>query len=478
MAEFYQNTEIRDKEVLLGEPSPENILLLRQERLLPLPTLLTVDQSSPYYHEENKGSIFYAESWALTHYLRIKDVQEKTEHLTDYAKLVSQNVDSVTAATRAFGDLKQLQAALEKYVGQARFFQFKAPIVAEVDDTTFNVKTLSQSQADAVRADFLAYDQREKDARTLLERVLHDDPSNASAHETMGYIEFRHGNLEEARKWYEQAVKLDSQSFLADYYFAAITMNSGQLNSENKSQVEDSLRRAIKLNPSFAPSYEQLAVLYGMRRENLEEAHKLVLNAVQLDPSNLHYRLNTANILLQMERPKDAVAVLQNAKGLAKTPAEVDSVQQLLESAQHYQAEREQMQQADQSTQGLRSTFPSGQSSAAAEKAVGQEPDSDSQVNAPPKEEPRGPRHGVKGTIKDVRCSQPAIMELRVAVDGKVLSLHSNNYFKIQYTAVNFTPAGELHPCTDLDGMKAHVEFFEASGKSAEGQIFSIELSK
>src|SRR5208282_2514107 len=31
-AEFYQDTEIRDKEVLVGEPSPENIRLLRQER--------------------------------------------------------------------------------------------------------------------------------------------------------------------------------------------------------------------------------------------------------------------------------------------------------------------------------------------------------------------------------------------------------------------------------------------------------------
>jgi len=26
--------------------------------------------------------------------------------------------------------------------------------------------------------------------------------------------------------------------------------------------------------------------------------------------------------------------------------------------------------------------------------------------------------------------------------------------------------------------MKAHVEFFEAAGKSTEGQVFSIELSK
>jgi hypothetical protein len=37
LAEFYQNTEIHEKDVSLGEPSTENILLLRQNRLLPLP---------------------------------------------------------------------------------------------------------------------------------------------------------------------------------------------------------------------------------------------------------------------------------------------------------------------------------------------------------------------------------------------------------------------------------------------------------
>ena len=467
LAEFYQNTDIRDKDVALGQPSPENLFILRHERLLPLATLLTIDQSSPYYHEGNKGSIFYAESWALTHYLRVKERQENSHRLDAYVELVSQKVDAVTAATRAFGDLKQLQAALEKYVAQAVFYEFKGPLATEVDEAAFKVQSLSPAQADAVRADFLVYDQRTKDARTLLEQVLRDDPSNASAHETMGYLEFRQGNLAEARKWYEQAVKLNSQSFLAYYYFAAITMNAGQLDSDNKSQVENSLRTAIKLNPSFAPSYDQLAVFYGMRHENLDEAHTLVLNAVQLDPGNLHYRLTTANILLQMQRPADAIAVLQNASSLAKTPDEVSSVQNLLEAAQQYQASREQLEQP-RATQGIQPTA-QGQSSAQATLGNAKQP-------AP--EEQHGPRHGVKGTIKDVQCSLPAIMELKVEGDGKMLPLHSNNYFKIQFTALNFTPGGELHPCTDLEGMKANVEFFEISGKSSEGQIFSIELRK
>jgi tetratricopeptide (TPR) repeat protein len=464
LAELYQNTEIRDKEILVGEPSAENRMLLLQNRLLPLPILLTVDSTSPYYHEESKGSVFYAESWALTHYLTVKDDHEKTHHLTDYAAAVSGGVDSVTAATRAFGDLKLLQAALEKYIGQGAYYYSKAASI-DVDDSAFKIQPLSPAQVDATRADFLAYSGRVSDARSLLDEVLREDPQNALAHETMGYLEFRQGHLNEARKCYEQAVGLDSQSFLAHYYFAAISMNQGQLSVDAERQVESSLRTAIKLNPSFAPSYDQLAVFYGMRRRNLEEAHTLCLNAVQLDPGNLHYRVNTANILLEMERGTDAIAVLTNAMSLAKTPDQVASVQNLLESARQYQSAREQEQQSTPAIPPAVSQTQSAQAMSSIAKPA-----------AP--EEPHGPRRGMKGTIRKVHCSQPAILELTVEGDGKTLSLHSNNYFKIQFSALGFTPSGELHPCTDLEGMKAHVEFFEATGKSVEGQISSIELSR
>src|ERR1700735_3768368 len=62
LAEYYENTDIRERDVLLGQPSPGNLEVLRENRLMPLATMFTIDHSSPYYHEENKGSIFYAES--------------------------------------------------------------------------------------------------------------------------------------------------------------------------------------------------------------------------------------------------------------------------------------------------------------------------------------------------------------------------------------------------------------------------------
>src|SRR5450631_1029552 len=124
LAEFYQNTEIHEKDASLGEPSTYNILFLRQNKLLPLATLFTVDHTSPYYHEENKGSIFYAESWALTHYIEIGDFPTKAHRMSDYLTLVSQHVDPVTAATRAFGDLKKLQDELESYIRQSSGFRY------------------------------------------------------------------------------------------------------------------------------------------------------------------------------------------------------------------------------------------------------------------------------------------------------------------------------------------------------------------
>jgi hypothetical protein len=72
--------------VSLGEPSRDNILLLRESRLLPLATLFTVDDKSPYYHEENKGNIFYAESWALLHFIQVKDRQDNTSRLSQYGE--------------------------------------------------------------------------------------------------------------------------------------------------------------------------------------------------------------------------------------------------------------------------------------------------------------------------------------------------------------------------------------------------------
>jgi len=468
LAEFYENTDIHEKEVALGQPSFQNLQLLRENRMLPLATLFAVDTNSPYYHEENKGSIFYAQSWALTHYLFIKDNKEKTSHIADYMELLAKNVDAVTAATRSFGDLKQLQSTLEGYIRQENYTFFHGPVSTDEDNSTFKVRGLTLAQADAVRADFLAYNERVADARPLLDHVLQEDPQNVSAHETMGFLEFRAGHLDEARKWYEQAVKLDSQSYMAHYYFAAISMNAGASPGDD-AQVEASLRAAIKLNPSFAPPFERLAAFEGMRRRNLDEAHMMALRAVQLDPGNVSYRMTAASVLMQMDRGTDAVAVLHEALRIAKSPAETVIVQNSLTQVEKYATAREQRtEQSRRLTEELKANVEANAAPAG---------ESNANTEAPEEELPKGPHRFVVGTLQNVHCHAPGI-DLTVAAKGKTMALHSGNYYKIGFTALGFMPQGELNPCNDLEGMSAKVEYVEFSTKPTAAYVVGIELHK
>jgi len=334
LAEFYQNTDIYDKEVLLGQPSKNDVLYLRQNQLLPLATLLKVDHSSPYYHEEQKGSVFYAQSWALTHLIEVTDRQKNTHRLTDYAQFLIKGEDPVTAAQYAFGDLNQLERSLQYYVRQNEFASFRMNSGFTADVASFQSRPASIPEVDAVRADILIHTDRPKEAEALLETSLRDDPNNALAHEAMGLLKFRERDIPAARKWYGEAVKLDSHSYLAHYYFASMTMQSGD--KDHDAEIESSLRTSIQLNPAFAPSYDTLAAFYAQRNQKLDEAYMLYIQAIQLEPENLYYRLNAASLLTQQKQYAKAIAILKMALPIAKTQTQEEMVQSRIDQLQKF----------------------------------------------------------------------------------------------------------------------------------------------
>jgi tetratricopeptide (TPR) repeat protein len=468
LAEYFENTDIHEKDAYMGEPSREDIMLLRQNKLIPIETLLAVNVESPYYHQEAKGSIFYAESWALVHMLQVAAETLHSQSMAAYVEMVSRHVDPVTAGERAFGDLHQLQKTLELYISRFSFSYLKVVVAQDVNEPSFPAKTVPLPEADAIRAEFLAWNDRGKDARALLDTVLQQDPKNVSARETMGLLEFRAGNLESARKWYEQAVQLDSQSYLARYYYAAISMHSGAAVAPG--QIEANLQAAIRLNPEFAPAYDALAMFYGMRREKLDQAHLMNLRAVALDPANLDFRLNTAMVLEEQDRYKDAVAVLKSSAGVAKTPEEAATLQARIKQAQDNQAKQTPAQAAG--SQGAGQARP---------EYTGEHPTTKTINLPPPKhptETPHGPRQTAQGLIQNVTCTDPTEMELKVEEGGKSVALYTNNYYDIPFSASNFTPLGDIHPCTDLNGAKASIQYFATADKTIDGQILSIALTK
>src|SRR6185437_2856271 len=163
------------------------------------------------------------------------------------------------------------------------------------------------------------------DATALLQSVLQRDPDNVAARETLGFIAMQQGQFPAALQWYTQAVGLNSQDFLAQYYFAAMTQQNAGADAAAAGRVEASLRTAIKLNAAFAPAYDRLAVAEVQHGGDLADARRQELEAIQLDPSQFVYRLNLALVLINMRSADTlnaAAQVLHNAQPLASTPAE------------------------------------------------------------------------------------------------------------------------------------------------------------
>src|SRR5205085_9547347 len=87
LAEFYGNTRFDKTKIYVGNPTPSASVLL-QKPLIPLEKLLDVDQASPSYHDEDKVHIFYAESWAMIHFLMLAPQMDHGKRLKQFFTLL------------------------------------------------------------------------------------------------------------------------------------------------------------------------------------------------------------------------------------------------------------------------------------------------------------------------------------------------------------------------------------------------------
>lgn len=491
LAEFYQNTDILGKAASLGQASVYAIQTLREKKLIPIRELLTIDASSPYYHEEDKGTVFYAESWALVHLILTTDAANHTHRLQAYWMETAAGKDSVTAAQDAFGDLDTLNKQLGQYAGRLSYGYFHLALPSTVQDSAFQVQPISVEDADAIRARILIDNGREAEAEVLLESTLKADPTNARAMAAMGYADELAHKMADAEHWYGEAVKANPNDYLSQYRYAQVILRNAD--QARESEVEPALQKAISLNPRFAPSYDLLAHFYQTHQLKLDKVHMLEVQAVSLEPGNLNFRLHTAAELAAQSDYANALQVLQVARHIARNPSEVAMVDFEMDRIRKVQAmvERQQAQAAQQAaapneTFDQRNTVP-GQSPAAVPfqgitmiSQNGSQPAISILQTAPslPMEDPTGPEHTLEGRITEVKCYDPALMIVELDVHGKQVLLYRNNYFKVKYSTLGWAPEGALHPCTDLSGKRAVVQYSEVANTDAIGQILALQLLK
>jgi tetratricopeptide (TPR) repeat protein len=321
LAEYYSTfTMTDDQKVVLGKPIANHVYLLREKNLLPLKTLFSVNQDSPYYNERDKQSIFYAESWALMHFLILGNSGQRLLQLNKFLQLTEQNVPMDEAFTTAFQTTyAKMEDELRKYISHDRYpispghFQHKLDYAKDME-----TGALSDAEVQAYLGDLLLHSYR-AEAESYLQKALWLEPKLAIANASLGMLRVREGKIDEARRSLEKAVAANSENYLIHYYYAYALSREGMTDRqvvmgyqpETVVRIRSELKKAIDLRPDYPESYNLLAFVNLVTESQLDETIALLTKVLTTSPGRNDLLFMVAQLYMRKHDFKTARQILE-----------------------------------------------------------------------------------------------------------------------------------------------------------------------
>lgn len=301
MAEYYAYTRFQGKYAFIGAP-PRNMMhlsLLRYRPSIPLAKFL--DQRGAFTHSEEDTELYYAQCWALTHYLTMAPGMELGDRLNKFFRAIQAGTEQKKSFQDTFGDFAQVQQDFDQYVRHFTFLSKQVLAPARIEDKDFITRSLTLAETEAEMASFYASTHQWKLAREASEFAEKNDPKLALAHQEMGFVLLQEGKDEQATQELSHAIELDQSLYRALFAKTMLSSLPHSANPADRVEFRTQLSNVAKINPQFAPAYVELAkldVAMGMPDIALGPA----LKAEQLEPWRAGYHLLTGQILLRLNR--------------------------------------------------------------------------------------------------------------------------------------------------------------------------------
>lgn len=325
IADYYGTTELHAKQIYLGRLPLGHLATLRRGRM-PLKELLTATHDSPHYQEGSKAGTFYAQSWALTHYLFMDEEARKTGLLAAYLRALSHTSDPLAAAQEGFGDLGKLEGALATYCSRPRYAFWALPLKLSLTDKDFVARPLGEAEALVLRAEYLLQHRHEKEALSLLEQARALSPKSPEVQTGWGLACQHQGRYEEARVAFQEALALGSDDFRPSLHLAKMAQGHHLAEPPGSQQILDWLEVARSHRPDFPGIHMALCWEYARDAKEPQKALQEGFEAVKLEPRDLAIRMNLGAVLMRMEREADAIKIWEQLAQMAQTATERERI--------------------------------------------------------------------------------------------------------------------------------------------------------
>jgi tetratricopeptide (TPR) repeat protein len=457
-----------------------------------LPDLFTMKHDGSGTREGTHNTLYYAQSWAVVHYLLNKN---KMPEVGTYFDLVlNQKVPVDKAMVQAFdmsptqmedtvkGYLKSLSGlgiALDnskKPIADPVDIQqpYRLALPFDVDEIGMAVSPMKDDDARAMLDDVMTRIPENRDQALHDLRQLTTDPKdNEVAHRGLAWDDIRQKKFDAAADELDKATDLNPRDPWIWYYRAVLKYRKAQATRhemQGLANMMQDLRAVTDWYPEFADAYNMLAMA-RVEGGGINSALEAQREAIALAPRNVEYQFNLGQIYVAGKKWDLAREVFTRLKTDPDRAAAVAAKQQLedLDTLQRYGV-RPQRAGETETPAGAASTpsAASGASTTTASTAQNQDEDTDAPPK-PPVVRPgtTGPVEFLKGKIVSSDCSKPPEAMVTILSGMTTYKMHASDFKSLQVI-------GEDQFSCEWKNRLVSVNY-RAVGKN-QGELVSIEV--
>jgi Flp pilus assembly protein TadD len=316
-AEFYAAAAFeKDGSVGLGRPAIHRAYELFQASNVPIETVLDTEAYRARKEKSKGYDDFYGQSWLLFHYLTF--AKERSGQLTKYLQSLVDGKGELDAAKLAFGDLKQLDKDLAKYLKKPKMSSWSLKPAA-LKTSAIRLRKLDEGEAAImpvrIRSKRGVDEDGAKEVAPLARAVAAKHPKDAAVLDALAEAEFDAGNDDAAIKAADAAIVLNPSNInalLQKGYAMARMAESAKVPKKAWGAVR---KQFLKVNEIENDHPIPLVRFYQSYVANGDEPTDNALDglvwAMELAPFDKGLRLNVAKALIDRERFDDAIIALR-----------------------------------------------------------------------------------------------------------------------------------------------------------------------
>ncbi len=336
LAEFYSTIEFDDDLLMIGNNIEGHVRLARDDDdRLPYQELFETDIDSDVLSEADRDRMFYAQSWALIHFLMMRNRGPGLAQTAVFVHSTAAGLSFDEAFQSAFGTtFEALREEFEDYVDD-RSFPFLTMQVNGIgeDFVSIDDEPFPPGLGETYLADLLLKEGRNEEAERRLQAAVARDRTIAAPHTSLGGLRIQQERYAEALAIMEEAVRGQGPNYLTHYYYAtSLNRVNPELTGEQRTLVREQLREAIRLRPTFPDAHHGLAESYVDAGDNLDEAAGLLDQALTLSPDQPDYLITLSRLLIAQDAPDAARSVLGRVLELTEDQAIRERAESILES--------------------------------------------------------------------------------------------------------------------------------------------------